>query len=98
MMCTELRKRGSQQMSEAPKDPPRVRHRVEAALKAKHRVTGMRRSADELGRIDPLGARFMRDDAAKLETKAESDLSRWSYTTGLPERGNGGELVPLPEP
>ncbi len=84
-------------MSDAP-DKPRVRHRVEAALKAKHRTAGMRRSADELGRIDPLGARFMRDDAAKLEAKAETDLSRWSYTTGAAEPGNGGELVPLPEP
>jgi len=83
-------------MSNAP-DKPRVRHRIETALKAKHRAAGMRRSADELGRIDPLGARFMRDDAAKLEAKAETDLSRWSYTTGLVEVGNGGELVPLPE-
>jgi len=40
----------------------------------------------------------MRDDAAKLETKADADLSRWSYTTALTERGNGGELVPLREP
>jgi hypothetical protein len=26
------------------------------------------------------------------------DLSRWSYTTSLPEIGNGGELFPIPEP
>jgi hypothetical protein len=84
-------------MSDVPDKPPRVRHRVEAAVKAKHRAAGMRRSADELGHIDPLGARFMRDDAAALEAKAEKDLSRWSYTTGAVEVGNGGELVPLPE-
>jgi hypothetical protein len=58
----------------------------------------MRRSADEFEGIDPTGARFMRKDAAELDAKADEDLSRWTYTTSLPERGNGGELVPLPEP
>jgi hypothetical protein len=87
-----------QVITEPAKDPPRVRQRVETALKTKHRVAGMRRSADELGHIDPLGARFMRDDAAALELKADADLSRWSYTTGAIEVGNGGELRPLPEP
>jgi hypothetical protein len=77
---------------------PRVRERVEAALKAKHHAAGMRRTADEFGGMDPTGAKFMRKDAAELDAKADADLSRWSYTTGLPEVGNGGELVPLPEP
>jgi hypothetical protein len=85
-------------MSTGPKPLPRVCQRVEAALKLKHRVAGIRRSADELGATDPLGARFMRDDASKLEAEADADLSRWTYTTGLPQVGNGGELVPLPEP
>jgi hypothetical protein len=40
----------------------------------------------------------MRKDAAEIDAKAEADLSRWSYTTAPPEVGNGGELVPLPEP
>lgn len=85
-------------MSDAPDKPPRVRHRVEAALKGKHRAAGLRRLADEYGGADPVGAHFMRKDAADLEAKADADLSRWSYTTAVPERGNGGELVPFREP
>jgi len=85
-------------MTDNPQKPPRVRQRVEAALKMKHRAAGMRRSADDYAGSDPTGARFMRQDAATIETKADSDLCRWSYTTGLPEAGNGGELIPLPEP
>jgi hypothetical protein len=84
-------------MSDAPQKLPRIRQRVEAALKAKHQAAGMRRSADELAGMDPTGARFMRKDAAELEAKAEKDLSRWSYTTSTPELGNGGELVPIAE-
>jgi len=82
----------------ADKSPPRVRHRVETALKAKHRAEELRRLADETANLDPLGAMWTRKDAAALETKAEADLSRWSYTTGPIEAGNGGELRPLPEP
>jgi hypothetical protein len=85
-------------MSDAPQKLPRVRERVEAALKAKHRAAGMRRAADEVADMDPTGARLMRKDAAEIEAKAEADLSRWSYTTVPPEVGNGGELAPLPEP
>ena len=48
--------------------------------------------------MDPTGARFMRKDADAIEAKADSELSRWSYTTGPVQVGNGGELVPLPEP
>jgi hypothetical protein len=77
--------------------PVRVRRRVEGALKAKHSAAGMRRAADELEGMDPTGARFMRKDAAELEAKAETDLSRWSYTTTEPQIGNGGELVPITE-
>jgi hypothetical protein len=76
---------------------PRVRQRVEAALKMKHRAEGMRRSADEYAGMDPTGARFMRKDAAELEAKAETDLCRWSYTTSAPQVGNGGELAPITE-
>jgi hypothetical protein len=57
----------------------------------------MRRSADEIEDMDPTGARFMRKDAAELEAKAETDLSRWSYTMSEPQIGNGGELVPITE-
>ena len=85
-------------MTDSPQKPPRVRQRVEAALKMKHRAAGMRRSAEEYAGGDPTGARFMRKDAATLKAKADSDLCRWSYTTSLPEVGNGGELIPLPEP
>ena len=42
-------------MERASQKPVRVRQRVEAALKAEHRVAGMRRSAD------PLPARRIRD-------------------------------------
>jgi hypothetical protein len=77
---------------------PRVRQRVEAALKAKHSAVGLRQAADQAASRDPVGAKFMRNDAAAVAAHAESELSRWSYTTGLPVRGNGGELRPLPEP
>ncbi len=76
---------------------PRVRKRVETALKEKDSATRMRRWADELSEADPTGARWTRKDADAIEAKAEIALSRSSYTTGLPETGNGGELVPLPE-
>jgi hypothetical protein len=76
---------------------PRVRQRVEAALKAKHNAVGLRQVADKYAGIDPTGARFMRKDADAIEAKAESELSRWNYTTGPVQVGNGGELVPLPE-
>ena len=84
-------------MSDIPQKP-RVRQHVEAAVKTKHHVAGMRRSADELGGMDPTGARWMRKDAAELEAKAETDLCRWSYATATPQVGNGSELIPLPEP
>jgi hypothetical protein len=76
---------------------PRVRKRVETALKEKDSATRMRRWADELSEADPTGARWTRKDADAIEAKAEIALSRSSYTTDLPETGNGGELVPLPE-
>jgi hypothetical protein len=76
---------------------PRVRKRVETALEAKDSATRMRRWADELSETDPTGARWTRKDADAIEAKAEIALSRSSYTSGLPETGNGGELVPLPE-
>jgi hypothetical protein len=85
-------------MIDKPLHPPRVRQRVEAALKTKHHAAGMRRSADEYSAMDPTGTRFIRKDAAELDAKADADLSRWSYTTSLPEIGNGGELFPIPEP
>jgi hypothetical protein len=71
---------------------------VEAALKKKHGAARLRRWADEQAAGDPTGARFVRKDAAVLEAKADADLSRWAYTTAPTEFGNGGELVPLPEP
>ena len=60
-------------MTDSPQKPPRVRQRVEAALKMKHRAAGMRRSAEEYAGGDPTGARFMRKDAATLKAKADSD-------------------------
>ena len=77
---------------------PRVRERVETALKAKHSAVGLRQTADKYADMDPTGARFMRKDADIIEARADSELSRWSYTTGPAQVGNGGELVPLPEP
>jgi len=82
-------------MEPASQKPVRVRRRVESALKAKHSAAGMRRSADEIADMDPTGARWMRKDAEQLDAKAETDLSRWSYTTTEPQIGNGGELVPI---
>jgi hypothetical protein len=76
---------------------PRVRQRVEAALESKHRAAGMRLSADEFTDMDPTGARWTRKDAEQLDAKAETDLSRWSYTMSAPQIGNGGELVPITE-
>jgi hypothetical protein len=83
-------------MTDNPKNS-RVRERVETALKAQHSAVGLRQTADKYAGMDPTGAWFMRKDADAIETKADSDLCRWSYTSGLPETGNGGELVPLSE-
>jgi hypothetical protein len=55
----------------------------------------MRHAAEDLSKSDPLGAQFMRDDAAILEAQADKDLLCSTYTTGSTEAGNGGELVPL---
>jgi len=84
-------------MSDTPQKLPRVRQRVEAAVKAKHQAAVMRRSADEVSGMDPTGARYIRKDAADLEAKAETDLCRWSYTMSEPQVGNGGEWVPITE-
>jgi hypothetical protein len=54
---------------------PRVRQRVESALKAEHNAVGLRRTADEYAGMDPTGARFMRTDADAIETNADSELS-----------------------
>ena len=43
-------------MTDKTLHPPRVRQRVEAALKAKHHAAGMRRSAEECAGADPTGA------------------------------------------
>ena len=85
-------------MSDISHKPPRVRARVESAVTAKHNAVGLRQTADKYAGMDPTGARFMRKDADAIEAKADSELSRWSYTTGPVQVGNGGELVPLPEP
>jgi hypothetical protein len=84
-------------MTDDPKKP-RVRERVEAALKGKHSAVGLRQTADRYAEMDPTGAKFMRRDADTIEARADSELSRWSYTTNHVQVGNGGELVPLPEP
>jgi hypothetical protein len=84
-------------MGRASNPPLRVRQRVESALKAKHNAGGLRRTADKYAGMDPTGSRFMHKDADAIEANADSELSRWSYTTGPVQVGNGGELVPLPE-
>jgi hypothetical protein len=76
---------------------PTVRDRAEKAVANKHRAAKLRRLADEEGASYPTSARFMRKDADILDAKADEGLALTTYTTGLPRRGNGGELVPLPE-
>jgi hypothetical protein len=68
-------------MTDGPQKP-RVRKRVETALKAKHSAVDLRQTADKYAGMDPTGARFMRKDADAIEARADSELSRWSYTTG----------------
>ena len=49
-------------------------------------------------RRDRIAGLAIRHDAQLVRDNAKADLCRWSYTTAMPERGNGEELVPLPEP
>jgi hypothetical protein len=75
----------------------RVRKRAEQGVIDQHNAARLRRIADEDGGSDPVGARFKRKDADILEAKAAEALALTTYTTSLPRKGNGGELVPLPE-
>jgi hypothetical protein len=81
-------------------EPPKpTRKRIAQALRNKHRADGMDHWADrETVRRDRIAGLGIRHDAQLVRDKAEADLSLWAYTTATPQRGNGGELVPLPEP
>lgn len=84
-------------MTDSPKS---TRDRVNKAVMDLVNADGLDLSADdEAKRGATTTARFQRRDAAKLREKAENDLSRWAHTTAnIQPHGNGGELVPLPEP
>jgi hypothetical protein len=78
-------------------EKPSTRKRVIEALQKKDRAVRLEdwaeHKATEMG--DRIGAKAVRSDAAKLREEADADLSHWAHTTRLPQRGNGGELVPL---
>lgn len=83
-----------------PEKPKSTRERVNKAVMDLVSADGLDLSADdEAKRGATTTARFQRRDAAKLREKAENDLSRWAHTTAnIRPPGNGGELIPLPEP
>jgi hypothetical protein len=92
-----------QQETAAPMQPERPRstkERVNKAVMDLVLAEGLELSADdEAKRGSVVTARFQRRDAQKLRDKADNDLTRWNHTTAdVQPRGNGGELVPLPEP
>jgi hypothetical protein len=85
--------------SEREKPKP-TRKRVIDAVRLKDHAAAHERWADHKGkRGDRIGAMAARYDAAQMHERADKDLTRWAYTTRNREQpGNGGELVPLPEP
>ena len=83
-----------------PEKPKPTRERVVAAIQNRQNAIHTELWADHQARSgDRIGAMMTRSDSAKVREQADADLSRWAYTTeSVKPRGNGGELVTLPEP
>lgn len=83
--------------SERPKP---TRQRIIDAVKLKDRAASHQRWADHKAKSgDCIGALSAGHDAEQMRKRADADLTRWAYTTrNRQPPGNGGELVPLPEP
>lgn len=75
-----------------------TKERIETALRDKMRADGLDLRAAEVAKRDRIGSLYVKNDADKLRAKSRGELSVWAHTTRTPQRGNGGELVPLFEP
>lgn len=89
----------TQEVAVIPEKRAATKARVNRALLNQQHVKGLEDWAEEQARTgDAVGARSTRREIEKMKTASEADLDHWSYTTRNPQRGNGNELVPLPEP
>jgi hypothetical protein len=82
----------------APEKRKSTRERVSKAIRDHVAADGLDLLADDQGKRGDLCVSNTRRDAQKLRDNADTELTRWSHTTADAKRGNGNELVPLPEP
>ena len=84
----------------APEPPKPTRKRIIDAVKLKDHAKSHARWAEHKAKSsDRIGALAAHHDAAQMHERADKDLTPWAYTTrNRQPPGNGGELVPLPEP
>ena len=97
---TEASANQSTSPAAVPDPPTPTRKRIIDAVKLKDHATSHARWAEHKAeRGDRIGAIAAHHDAAQMHERADKDLTRWAYTTrNRQPPGNGGELVPLPEP
>lgn len=83
-----------------PEKPKPTRQRIIDAVRLKDRAAEHQRYADHKAKSgDRIGALSAGHEAEQMRKRADADLTRWAYTTrNRQPPGNGGELVPLPEP
>jgi hypothetical protein len=85
-------------MTKEDRKPTRKRV-IEALQKRQRAVTHEDWAAHKAEVGDHIGAKMTRAEAAEMRQDADNELTRWAYTTeNVKPRGNGGELIPLPEP
>jgi hypothetical protein len=82
-------------MTEKPKSP---KERVTQAVKDRNRAERLRIDSEyAYRRGDALMGRVNLEYAAEADKAADDGMNHWNYTTRVPQRGGGGELVPLPD-
>ena len=73
--------------------------RINQALRDQRTIKGLELwAAEQASNGDLVGANNTRRDIERKRETIAKDLDHWHYTTRTPQRGNGNELVPLPEP
>lgn len=80
------------EVSKSPKE------KVTQAVKDRNRAERLRIDSEYAHkRGDHLMGRVNLEYAAKADKAADDGLTHWNYATRTPQRGRGGELVPLPD-
>jgi hypothetical protein len=80
-------------MTDAPKSP---KVRVTEAMKNRQRAERLRIDSERAYQLgDPLMGRVNLKYAAEADAAADAGLNHWNYAARPPQRGRGGELVPL---